>query len=121
LKTRQNSARKLPNSTAKSCNWKARKADASKSFKARIDAKWTKINELNERIRKGYVDVEVQCDVYFNLPTPGLKVFWDYASARIVKTEPMTSGDRQTQLFDHREPPPELLDELLKDKDVTEE
>jgi hypothetical protein len=48
-------------------------------------------------------------------------VFWDYASARIVKTEPMTSGDRQTQLFDHREPPPELLDELLKDKNVTEE
>lgn len=97
------------------------KAVANKSFKARIDSKWESINKVTDTIRKGYEDVAVQCDVYCNLPTPGLKVSWDYASLRIIKTEPMTQSDRQNSLFDHREPPQALIDELMKDKSIGEE
>lgn len=97
------------------------KSVAAKSFKARIDSKWKEINDLTEKIRKGYYEEPVPCDIYYNLPTPGLKVFWDPAGRRIVNTAPMSGNDSQQYLFDIREVPPELADELSKGKNITEE
>lgn len=97
------------------------KSVAAKSFKARIDSKTKEINELTDKIRKGYYEEPVPCDVYYNLPTPGLKVFWDPAGRRIVNTEPMNNNDRQQYLFDHREVPPDLIQELSKGQDIQEE
>ena len=91
---------------------------ATSDFRNLIKAKRKERKDLERQIREGGVEETVACDVYFDVPTNGMKVFWDPANMVIIKRAAMDSQDRQMALFDVRGPVPvEVINAALEGKD----
>lgn len=76
------------------------KKSSNSAFKEVIDGIEARINELARDIRRKGADKQVNCVVKFHDPVPGMKTTIRLDTKETVKTEEMTSDEKQTELFD---------------------
>lgn len=75
------------------------KKSVTSSYKAKIDAKNAEINVLSGNVKDGYVFVSIYSDRRKNTVTRQWE-WWNPETGEIVKTEPFSPKDYQTNIDD---------------------
>lgn len=72
---------------------------AAAQFKERIEGCASQIGRLSREINTGWEMRTIECDVFFHVPTQGMKRIMRPDTGEIVREEPMLSHELQEELF----------------------